>query len=216
MGVAPAIAARRRTPVKRLAGADGNQARLRRLVLQRQSTDDPAQRPDPNQEIKPTPKPWFPLGSDWKFDPTASHPDAPAPWDKPGSTGGPGGSLEDLHGGLVDVFGKKKGPGAITGPMPPCSALHAPDWTAQAPKYRTWQDYDNQRKLWHLPPAKDVWPQLSPEDYNAAVETCKQQEAKQPPPSTQPTPPLPTLPMPPPSPKGDFPGPTLPPGQKYA
>ena len=212
-GVAPGMAAQRRAPLKRLAGAAGNQAALRRFpLLQRQTPDDPAQKPDPNQEVKPDPKPLIPLGSDWKLDPSGSHPGAPTPWDKPGpGGGGAGGSLEDIHKGAVSLFGPKASPGMNFTP-PPCTSLLTTDSTPKAPKYRTFQDWDQFRKLWHsAPPAKDIWQPLTPEQYNAAVEDCKAKN----PPAADPAQPL-NLPKLPKQPLPDPPVNPLKPGQAYA
>jgi len=205
-GVAPGMAARRRAPLKRLAGAAGNQAALRRFpLLQRQSADDPAQKPDPNQELKPEPKPLIPLGSDWKLDPSGSHPGAPTPYDKPGpGAGGAGGSLEDVHKGWNKLFGPKPGLTPLApAQAPPCSV------TLQYPDFKS---YETTRKLFHGPLDKEPWPQLTEDQFNKARADCKPQAA----PPLQAQPVKPSLPIPPAGPKGDFPPSTLPKGQAYA
>jgi len=180
--------------------ATGNQAALRRFTLLQRQTND--------QDPKPDPKPLIPLGKDWKFDPSGSHPGAPTPWDQPGgSSGGAGGSLEDINKGYHTLFDKKDPPALNKNfQMPPCSALEAADSTSATTKYKSFQTYDTERKLYHSPLTKDPWPQLTPEQYQAAIEACKAQAPK----------PLPKLPMPPKPPLQDAPGSTLPPGQAYA
>ena len=156
-------------------------------LLQRQTTDT-----DP----KPTPPPLLPLGKDWFFDPSASHPGAPKPWDKPGGDpGGAGGSLEDLNKGYHTLFDKKAPPALNTDfKMPPCSVLEAADSTSAVKKYLKFQTYDTMRKLYHSPLTKDPWPQLTAEQYQAACEACKSQAAPKP---AAPTPPPPKQAAPP-------------------
>jgi hypothetical protein len=172
--------------------------------VQRQGPDDPIPTPDINNPPEPKPKPWIPLGKDWSFDPSVSHPDAPHPWDKPGAGGGAGGSLEDLHGGLNKVFGPKpKLPPLAAAVGPPCEALL---------RVRTYANYQAQRALNHSGFDKEPWPQLTEDQFNAMLADCKPTRA----PTAEP-PEKPSLPAPEPSQKGDFPtSPALPPGQAYA
>jgi hypothetical protein len=84
----------------------------------------------------------IPIGSDWKFDPSASHAGAPTPFDKPGAGSGPTGvSLEDINKGRNILFGGKGAPPALNlnSKIPPCSALETADSTPAAPKYKTFQ-----------------------------------------------------------------------------
>ena len=162
----------------------GNQAALRRvpLRLQRQTTDDPTQK-------APDPKPLIPLGKDWKFDPSGSHPDAPKPWDKPGGdSDGTGGSLEDIHKGWVTLFGPKAGPPALNKNFqtPPCGALQSATSTTAQPKNNSFANYDTDRKVFHSPLTKDPWPPLTPEQYQTAVYDCKASAPKPTAPTTAP------------------------------
>jgi hypothetical protein len=202
-GAAPVrIAPPRRIVRQRDASAVGNQAALQRFrLLQRQTSDDDQKKPDP--------KPVLPIGPDWKLDPSVSHSDAPTPWDKPGGGSGPTGiSLEDINKGRSILFGGKGGPPTLNKnfQMPPCSVLETADSTPAARKYKTFQQYDTERKVFHSQLSKDPWPPLIPEQYQAAIDDCK---------AKAPQPPAP-MPMPAPPPKGDFPQSTLPPGQAYA
>jgi hypothetical protein len=202
--VAPAIAARRRTPTKRLAGTDGNQARLRRLVVRRQTPEDPIPQPDLNNPPEPAPKPWIPLGPDWKLDPSVSHPDAPHPWDKPGAGGGAGGSLEDVHKGWNKLFGPKPG-------LPPLAPVQAPPCSVLM-QFADFNTYDNTRKFFHGPLDKEPWPQLTRDQFNQALADCKAKAApptQQPPQQQKPS-------LPPAQPVPDPMLPPLPKGQAYA
>jgi hypothetical protein len=188
------VALQRRAAARRDAGAVGNQAALQRFrLLQRQTADDDQKKPDP--------KPLLPIGPDWKFDPSVSQSDAPTPWDKPGGGSGPTGvSLEDINKGRSILFGGKGAPPTLNKDfqMPPCSLLETPDSTPAARKYKTFEQYDTERKVFHSPLSKDPWPPLTPQQYQAAINDCKAQAPQ------------------PPAPKGDSPQSILPPSQAYA
>ncbi len=202
-----AAAVQRRTKARSVPGAVGNQAALRRFTLLQRQT------PGPNQDQpKPDPKPLIPIGPDWKFDPSVSHADAPTPWDKPGGGSGPTGvSLEDINKGRSILFGGSKGPPPLnlSFKMPPCSALETADSTPSARKYKSFETYDTERKVFHSPLDKDPRPQLTREQYQAAVNACKDQAPKAQTPTPMP-------PMPPKPPMQDAVPSALPPGQAYA
>ncbi|HLY57929.1 MAG TPA: hypothetical protein VKS60_20365 [Stellaceae bacterium] len=203
-GTSVAMALQRRAAARPFVGATGNQAILRRFpLLQRQPTTDEQPKP-------PDPKPMIPLGNDWKLDPSASHMDPPKPWDQPGAgSGGPSGvSLEDINKGRSILFGRKGGPPPLNMNfrMPSCSALETADSTPTAPKYKSFQTYDTERKVFHSALSKDPWPQLTPEQYQAAIDDCKAKAPK----------PMQPLPVPPKPQPNDAPGGTLPPGMAYA
>lgn len=186
----------------RLVGGAGNQAVLRQMpLLQRQPTTD--------EQPKPDPKPLIPMGSDWKFDPSLSHADTPKPWDQPGAGSGPKGvSLEDINKGRSVLFGGKGAPPPLNMnfQMPACSALETADSTPAAPRYKSFQTYDTERKVFHSPLSKDPWPQLTAEQYQAVIDDCKAKAPK----------PMQPLPVPPKPQPNDAPGSVLPPGQAYA
>lgn len=166
MGVAPAIAARRRAPLKRLAGGDGNQARLRRLTLQRQSPEDQIPNPDLEHLPDPPPKPWFQIG-DWKFDPFVSHPDAPHKWDPPGPGGaGTGGSLEDVHKGISKPKPVKAQPHPTE--APPCQMLQS---------VGDFKSYEFMRAHSLGPSEKTTWPALTEAEFKRLLAWCKSQPA---------------------------------------
>jgi hypothetical protein len=172
-------------------------------------------RQTPDEETKPAPKPLFPLPIVDKFDPVPFVPTpggtAPSPYDQPGKVTDPSGkgpSLEDLRGAREKLFGKTPlNLGINNNPkMPNCSSLETADSTKAVPKYWTYEQYDVQRRLYHGPLTKDAWPQVTPEQYKAVIDTCPKEVKRE----------MPVIPPPAPLPKGDFPGSTLPPGQAMA
>jgi hypothetical protein len=173
-------------------------------------------RQTPDDQPKKDPKPLIPLPVVDKLDVAPFVPvptpggSGPTPYDAPGKSPDPSGkgpSLEDLHGAGVSLFGKQPLQLGLNKnfQMPDCSRLETPDSTKAAPKYKTFEQYDLDRKLYHSPLSKDPWPPLTREQYKAAIDACpKAAEAPK-----QEVPVIPKDPLP----KGDFPTPTQPPGQ---
>ena len=176
-------------------------------------------RQTPDDQPKKDPKPLIPLPGVGKFDVVPFVPiptpggSGPTPYDAPGKSPDPSGkgpSLEDLHGAGVSLFGNKPLQLGLNKnfQMPDCSKLETADSTKAAPKYKTFEQYDLDRKLYHSPLTKDPWPPLTREQYQAAIDACPKAQA-------QPRQELPIIPKDP-LPKGDFPTPTQPPGQANA
>jgi hypothetical protein len=193
-----------------LAGLPAEPRRGEAGVLRRQTPDD---------EIKKDAPPLLPLPGGNKFDIVPFLPlpggKGPTPFDKPGVVNDPSGkgpSLEDLNSGLRSIFGKDKPRYGLnkTDQVPDCSVLETHDSTPTARKYKTFQQYDQERKIFHGPLTKDPWPLLSPGEYDQAIGNCPKSE-----PAPEPEAPLPKLPREP-APLQDAPPPSLPPGQAYA
>jgi len=176
-------------------------------------------RQTPDDQPKKDPKPLIPLPVVDKLDVVPFVPvptpggTGPTPYDAPGKSPDPSGkgpSLEDLHGAGASLLGKQPLQLGLNKnfQIPGCSRLESPDSTKAAPKYRTFEQYDLDRKLYHSPLTKDPWPPLTREEYQAAIDACP--KAAQAP--KQEVPVIPQDPLP----KGDFPTPTQPPGQAIA
>jgi len=94
------------------------------------------------------------------------------------------------------------------GKKPSCDSLEAPGSSKANRHYRSFDQYERDRKLFHDQyTSKDPWPILSEAEYNSFIDACPKSEA----PILKPDfPPAEKPPL------QDAPGPTLPPGQSYA
>jgi hypothetical protein len=174
-------------------------------TLHRQPTDE---------ESKPTPKPLVPIPFFDKFDVAPFVPapggSAPTPFDAPGNTTDPSGkgpSMEDLNAArsLLDKKPLQLGLN-YNATMPGCSMLEASGSTKESRRYRTFEQYDLDCKVFHGPLSKDPWPVLDRDSYNQAIGACPKSE----PPMLKPDFPIERPPL------QDAPERTLPEGQAYA
>jgi Domain of unknown function (DUF4157) len=194
---------------ERLAGGE-------RADAQRPALEPALRRQTPDDEPKETVKPLIPIPFFDQFDvkPYGPAPGSkgPTPYDAPGKTqdipgGGP--SMEDLHSGAHAVLDKHEPKvEKHVGKMPSCESLETPDSSRMNRHYRSFDQYDQDRKVFHDQyTSKDPWPILSEAEYNRFIDDCPKSEAPILKPDFGPVEKQPLQ---------DAPGPALPPGQAYA